>query len=90
MRAKKGRHGNQTGLASLDGLGADVRVARIYQGRTDESRPDFWVDLRAGWRFGQYPVHQLHELTAEDLLDAARFVQPCDCDGCKATPLPRA
>ena len=67
------REGNLTGRTSLDRLGRDLRVRRIYQ-----DSDGYWLDLMPGYWVGHgHETSQLHALTVHELRNDAHLIEPC-------------
>lgn len=64
-----------TRLAAVHG----DKVACVYR-----DIDGIWLVLQRGWRAGEHNyVHQIHEMTAREVIAAFRHIHPCNCDDCQ-------
>jgi hypothetical protein len=42
----------------------------------------YWLYLKPGWINPLTETHMIHEDTVKDVLEAAKWLKPCDCQDC--------
>lgn len=73
---------------SLEKLKLDPRVRDVYEEDNDldgDGRPDYWVDLHAGW-YSPYVdegVHSIHETSVRYILQQFKELCECHCAECE-------
>ena len=72
---------NQTRFKTLDVVNNDPRVQEVFQ---DSDGIWLWLICGSGWTSERYGAHDIHEMTASEVLKRYRALVPCDCDTCAA------
>ena len=82
MRTGKPLKSVEKKIASVDFID-EYHIEDDYM-EGDASPFSYWIYLKPGYINKLTDTHAIHESSAREVLQAFNFVEPCDCDDCKA------